>query len=48
MLTEHNNGVYYSAMLEAVASDQAAVAARGIKRAEDKVRAVECALSRTR
>ena len=37
MLTEHNNGVYFRAQLEAVPSNQAAVAARGIKRAEDKV-----------
>ena len=37
-LTEANNGVYWSAMLQAVPSDEAAVAARGIKRAEDKVK----------
>ena len=37
-LTEHNNGVYYSEMLQAVPSDEAAVRARGIRRAEDKVR----------
>eukprot|EP00955_Chlamydomonas_euryale_P109907 365965-Chlamydomonas_euryale.AAC.19 len=36
-LTEHNNGVYFSATLQAVPLDEAAVASRGIRRASDKV-----------
>ena len=36
-LTEANNGVFWSSMLQAVPLDEAGVAARGIRRAEDKV-----------
>ena len=36
-LTEANNGVFWSSMLQAVPLDEVGVAARGIRRAEDKV-----------
>lgn len=36
-LTEHNRGIYYSDLLQAVPMDEAATAAKGIRRAEDKV-----------
>ncbi|KAG1666244.1 hypothetical protein FOA52_011546 [Chlamydomonas sp. UWO 241] len=36
-LTEHNRGVYFTALLHVVPADEAAVRSRGIRRASDKV-----------
>jgi hypothetical protein len=39
-ITDRNNGVFFSAMLYAMAADSLAIASKGIKRAEDKVRVI--------